>query len=236
MIASIGAFFFRYREAFFPFVFLLVFLPGPRIFADPLVAAAAGFAITFLGQLVRILTIGLRYVIRGGRQRRVYAEDLVTDGLFAHCRNPMYVGNLLILVGFAVASNSWTCVSVAIPFFTFVYVAIVAAEELYLREKFGDGFATYTRSVPRWVPRLQGLRATLAESQFHWRRVLVKEYGTMCGWIIGICAISLWHVWQAELVDERAHAVQAMFVVIGVTAVFWIVIRVMKKRHTLVAD
>jgi hypothetical protein len=148
----------------------------------------------------------------------------------------MYVGNLLILVGFAVASNTWTCAAIAIPFFTFAYVAIVAAEELYLQEKFGEGFTTYTQSVPRWIPRLQGMRATLAESQFHWRRVLVKEYGTVCGWIIGICAISLWHLWQAELLVERAAAVDAMSVVIGVTMLFWVVIRVIKKSHTIVAD
>ena len=235
-MADIGAFFFRFRNAIFPVAFFLVFLSGPRIFADPLVAAAAGFAITFLGQLVRILTIGLRYVIRGGRHRRVYAEDLVTDGLFAHCRNPMYVGNLLILTGFAVASNTWTCAAIAIPFFTFAYVAIVAAEERYLREKFGEGFTTYTQSVPRWIPRLQGLQATLAESQFHWRRVLVKEYPTVCGWIIGICVIALWHLRQSQQLSERAHAVDALLVVMVVTAILWVLMRVLKKSHTLVAD
>ena len=235
-MAAIGEFFFRFRNAIFPVAFLLVFLSGPRIFADPLVAAAAGFAITLLGQLVRILTIGLRYVIRGGRHRRVYAEDLVTDGLFAHCRNPMYVGNLLILVGVAVASNSWICVTVAIPLFTFVYVAIVAAEERYLREKFGEGFVKYTRDVPRWIPRLRGLRATLAESQFHWRRVLVKEYGTPVGWIGGICVICLWNLRQAQQLSERALAVDALLVVLVVTALLWVLMRVLKKSHTLVAD
>jgi hypothetical protein len=82
----------------------------------------------------------------------VYAEDLVTSGV-AHCRNPMYVGNLLMLAGVAMGSNSWTCVLVAIPVFTFVYMAIVAAEETFLRDKFGAAFDGYTRDVPRWIPR-----------------------------------------------------------------------------------
>jgi protein-S-isoprenylcysteine O-methyltransferase Ste14 len=236
MMAAIGTFFFQYRNAVFPFAFLLVLLPGPRLFPDALVAAAVGAAIAFLGQLVRGLTIGLRYVIRGGKNRRVYAEDLVTDGLYGHTRNPMYVGNLLILAGVAVASNSWGCVGIAIPLFTFVYIAIVAAEERYLRDKFGDGFAAYTREVPRWLLRLQGLRATLAESQFRWRRVLVKEYGTPTGWILGICVIALWNLWQTEQLEARANAVEGLIIVMIATALFWLVARALKKSRTLVAD
>ena len=236
MMAAIGTFFFQYRNAVFPFAFLLVLLPGPRLFPDALVAAAVGAAIAFLGQLVRGLTIGLRYVIRGGKNRRVYAEDLVTDGLYGHTRNPMYVGNLLILAGVAVASNSWGCVGIAIPLFAFVYIAIVAAEERYLRDKFGDGFAAYTREVPRWLLRLQGLRATLAKSQFRWRRVLVKEYGTPTGWILGICVIALWNLWQTEQLEARANAVEGLIIVMIATALFWLVARALKKSRTLVAD
>jgi hypothetical protein len=46
-----------------------------------------GFVISLVGQLVRILTIGLDYIKRGGKKKTVYAEKLVTTGIFAHCRN-----------------------------------------------------------------------------------------------------------------------------------------------------
>ena len=46
-----------------------------------------------------MLTIGYEYIVRGGRQGKVYAEDLVQGGVFAHSRNPLYLGNLLIIVG-----------------------------------------------------------------------------------------------------------------------------------------
>src|SRR5678815_5444661 len=68
--------------------------------------ALAGLLIALSGQVLRAVTIGLEYIIRGGRNRQVYAEKLVTGGMFAHCRNPLYVGNFLVLVGLGVASCS----------------------------------------------------------------------------------------------------------------------------------
>ena len=95
---------------------------------------------------MRAGTIGLVYIIRGGKNRRVYAKDLVTEGVYAHSRNPMYVGNVLILSGVAITSNCWTTVLVAMPVTAFVYRAIVAAEENYLRGKFGPAFDDYCRT------------------------------------------------------------------------------------------
>ncbi len=122
-------------------------------------------------------------LIRGGRNRRVYAEDLVTDGLYGHCRNPMYVGNLLMITGVAITSNSRWCVVIVVPLFTFLYVGIIAAEERYLAEKFGGQFQAYCQRVPGLASRLSGLGDTLGRMEFHWRRLLVKEYGTVCGWV-----------------------------------------------------
>ncbi len=235
-MVAIGNFFFHFRNALFPVAFLLVLLPGQRLFGDSLHAAAAGLLVAFAGQFVRAATIGLRYIIRGGKNRRVYAEDLVTEGIYSHSRNPMYVGNLLILAGVAIASNSWTCVAVAVPLFVFIYLAIVAAEEAYLRQKFGPAFDAYTRDVPRWLLRIRGLGATLAESEFHWRRVLVKEYGTPTGWLMGIGVIALWNLWRENAIAERQGAVRAVIASMIVVAVFWGVARFMKKSRTIVAD
>ena len=145
MLARIGDFLFRFRNLIFPLCLPLALLPGPPLFGNVLVAAALGFLIAAMGEAVRACTIGLQYIVRGGKDRRVYAKDLVTGGLYAHTRNPMYVGNMLILIGLAVASNSWTCVAVAIPFYAFVCAAIVAAEERYLQGRFGAGFDALSR-------------------------------------------------------------------------------------------
>jgi protein-S-isoprenylcysteine O-methyltransferase Ste14 len=106
MLQKIGNFLFKYRTIVFPLFLPLALLPSPTLFDRPVIAAAIGFALAALGEAVRVSTIGMQYIVRGGRDRRVYAKDLVTGGFYAHTRNPMYVGNVLILVGLAVASNS----------------------------------------------------------------------------------------------------------------------------------
>jgi protein-S-isoprenylcysteine O-methyltransferase Ste14 len=232
-----GNFWFHWRNTLFPFAFLLVFVPGPPLFRTPFAAALAGFAVAGLGQFVRAFTIGFRYVIRGGRNRRVYAEDLVTDGLYHHVRNPMYVGNLLIMCGVALASNSWGCLLVAVPLFLGIYAAIVAAEEDFLRSRFGAAFDAYCRDVPRWIPRFAGLGETLRGMKFHWRRVIVKEYGTPLGWVCGVCLLALWNEWYPDRSFAGEHAiVRDLLLVMGVMIVAWALAWYLKKSRTLVAD
>jgi protein-S-isoprenylcysteine O-methyltransferase Ste14 len=232
-----GNFWFHWRNALFPFAFLLVFLPGPRVFASPVTAAVLGFAIAGLGQFVRAFTIGFKYVIRGGRNRRVYAENLVTEGLYRHVRNPMYVGNLLILFGVSFASNSWGCVLVAIPLFLFIYAAIVAAEEHFLRSKFGPAFDEFCRDVPRWFPRVAGLGETLGGMRFHWRRVVVKEYGTPLGWVLGVCVLGIWNLWYPDhSFAGDAALVHDFLAVMGVMVFVWAIALYLKRSRRLVAD
>jgi protein-S-isoprenylcysteine O-methyltransferase Ste14 len=233
-MTRLGHFLFRYRNALFPLAFALVFLGGPRLFADPVTALGIGAVFAALGETVRVLTIGLEYIIRGGRQRRVYAKDLVTEGLYAHSRNPMYVGNLLVLTGVALASNSLACVAIALPLFTFFHICIVAAEEEFLHATFGAVYEAYARDVPRWVPRLRGLGTTWRVSTFHWRRVLMKEYGTACALFGGLCVLGLVQVSQ---LDGRHVYYRALLVTMLVTAaIAWIGAWSLKRSHVIVAD
>jgi protein-S-isoprenylcysteine O-methyltransferase Ste14 len=236
MLTAAGNFLFRYRNSLFPIACVLLFLPGPDPFPDPLQAAAFGAVIAALGQIVRAATIGLRYVIRGGQNRRVYAEDLVTDGIYSHTRNPMYVGNLLIMIGVAIASNSWVTIAVAVPLGLFMYASIVAAEEDYLQQRFGAAFTAYCRDVPRWVPRLTGLTTTLRSMQFRWRRVIAKEYGTPFGWISVLVLIALYNVWMSGRWDARSEDIWHLELILLITTVVWAVAFILKRRGTLVAD
>ena len=236
MLTAAGNFLFRYRNSLFPIACVLLFLPGPDPFPDPLQAAAIGAVVAALGQIVRALTIGLRYVIRGGRGRRVYAEDLVTEGIYSHTRNPMYVGNLLIMIGIAIASNSWVTIAVAVPLGLFMYASIVAAEEDYLQQRFGAAFSAYCRDVPRWFPRLTGLATTLRSMQFRWRRVLAKEYGTPFGWISVLVLVSLYNLWMSGQWDARQEDIWHLELILLITTVVWAVAFILKRRGTLVAD
>src|SRR5436190_21364890 len=156
---KIGNFFFKYRNILFIFLYLLLFIPSPDLFSPEVFGPSyyiwpiiIGLLITVTGQAIRGATIGLAYIVRGGKEGKVYAEDLVTSGIFNHCRNPLYVGNVLMLFGVGVLSNSLLYVAVFIPFFLFVYQAIVLAEENFLRKKFGARYDQYTKSINRWLP------------------------------------------------------------------------------------
>jgi protein-S-isoprenylcysteine O-methyltransferase Ste14 len=234
-MVPIGNFFFRYRNGLVPLACLLVLLPSPNLFANPWIAAGVGFVVALAGQALRIATIGFEYVVRGGRKRRVYAEELVTRGLYRFSRNPMYVGNLLILGGLAIASNTWVCALIAAPLFIFVYVAIVAAEEQYLRSRFGEQFDRYCRAVPRWLPSLRALPDLGAHGRFRWKRVLIKEYGTPVGWISMLLAVLLWQLHRDA--DRAAYAGELTILVLyGALLVVYLCVRHLKLSRHLVAD
>jgi protein-S-isoprenylcysteine O-methyltransferase Ste14 len=86
-------------------------------------------------------------------------RELTQTGPYAHVRNPLYLGSVLIAFGFAFALLSWPVALVLAIGFLVVYVPVIASEERYLRATFPD-FDGYCKRVPRLVPRLtSGIRA-----------------------------------------------------------------------------
>ena len=79
--------------------------------------------------------------------------ELTQTGPYAHTRNPLYLGSMLIAAGFAVALMSWPLAVVLAAGFAAIYVPVIAGEEKFLRATFSD-FEEYCRRVPRVIPRL----------------------------------------------------------------------------------
>jgi len=233
MMIRIGNFLFRYRNGLFPAVYLLLFLQGRPLFTDYRLAALLGFFVASMGQLVRAVTVGLEYIIRGGRNRQVYAEQLVQGGVYAYCRNPMYVGNGLIVLGIGLASNSWLFMGVALPFFAFAYWAIVAAEENYLRQKFGKQFDDYCQRVNRFLPSVPAGGQQPGVARFNWRRVITAEYGSAYIWIAGLLLVSLKNAWLANCLTAHRPLVQSLLVSLVAVMLAYVVARVLKKSGLL---
>jgi protein-S-isoprenylcysteine O-methyltransferase Ste14 len=80
-------------------------------------------------------------------------RELTVTGPYAHTRNPLYLGSMLIAAGFAVALMSWAVALLLAGGFALVYVPVIASEEEFLRGTFG-GFDEYCRQVPRLIPRV----------------------------------------------------------------------------------
>lgn len=241
LLVGWGNVLFKLRDGLFPAVLVLLVVlskpvwPGGSQRADDLLDLA-GILIALAGQVLRAAVVGTVYIIRGGKDRKVYAEGLVTGGFFAHCRNPLYVGNVLILLGLFTIWNGVVAWAVGAPFFLLGYVAIVAAEESFLRGKFGEEFDAYCARVPRWIPDFRGLGASLAGMRFNRARLVIKEYGSTAYWMAGAAALLLGDSLSHQPWDARPVYHAACVAAIPVIAVFWGIARWLKKSGRLKED
>lgn len=150
-MSNISSLAFKYRS-YTPIPFLILMF----IFQEstPL-TLVIGFAIALIGELIRFLGVswaGSETRTTGG----VGGTFLVISGPFAHVRNPLYVGNILLYFGLGIMSFAlFPYLQIgAIIFFLFQYYFIVSEEEKYLLEKFKDDYKDYCKNVPPFFPRI----------------------------------------------------------------------------------
>jgi len=179
------------------------------------------------------LTIGLAYIVRGGRQGRIYAKGLVSEGIYAHCRNPMYLGNILIVLGFAFVADTWPFYLIGVPLFLFIYLSITKAEENYLLKEFGDAYRAYMRNVPRFIPRLKGLISTIRSMQFRWKRLVSSEYGTTFGWIAGVIFLTMKNIVIAQGLSGGLSELQGLSIAFAAFLSLYLTARYLKKTDRL---
>lgn len=237
---AIGNFFFKYRNILFIVLYLALFIPSPPLFSEGKFGEGyfwwpigLGLLITFKGQFIRALTIGLAYIVRGGKDGKVYAEGLVTEGVFAHCRNPLYVGNILMLAGVGILANSFWYVVIVIPLFLFIYQAIVLAEEHFLQNKFGNSFIQYCQKVPRWWFRINGFFKTISGMHYNWKRYVLKEHTTFFIWLTGIILIILFKYPHLTQHDPQLR-LNILTWIIPILGLAYALIRYLKKSGKLV--
>ena len=89
----------------------------------------------------------------GGPGMDTPPERLVTSGPFAWCRNPMYLGHMIFLVGLTLSLQS--ALAAAITGWTIVWFQFrVRRDERRLAERFGPAYLDYKARVRRWIPGL----------------------------------------------------------------------------------
>ena len=80
------------------------------------------------------------------------SSELVTQGPYSISRNPLYFFSFIGLIGIGLATETFTLTLVLIAFFVLVYPAVIAGEEAFLQEKFGEPYLEYCRRTPRFFP------------------------------------------------------------------------------------
>jgi protein-S-isoprenylcysteine O-methyltransferase Ste14 len=107
-------------------------------------------------------------------------ESLATSGPYAYTRNPLYLGSLLMGLGFAVAARSWWVGVALVVMFFAIYVPVIRDEEAFLRRTFSE-FEEYAQRVPRMFPRLTHAPGE-ASPGFSWDLYLKhREYNALLG-------------------------------------------------------
>jgi len=236
-----GDFFFKYRDFLFPVVFLVLaagfrpWIPAGEARYD-LLMDALGIGLAVAGQGLRAAVIGFAYIKRGGKDKKVYADDLVVEGFFAHARNPLYVGNLLVLFGLIVVHGAPGFVLLGGAFYLFAYRCIVAAEERFLLGKFGAQYEQYCREVNRFLISFRGLGKTLAGMEYDWRRVLRKEYGSTFTWVAAVLALLIYERWANFGLEAERGAIMGIGAMGVPLLVAYVIVRVLKKKRLLGRD
>jgi protein-S-isoprenylcysteine O-methyltransferase Ste14 len=236
-VIALGNVCFSYRNYLAPIAFgVVAVLSPPR----PFLGArgldrwwdVAGIAVALAGQSLRVLVIGLAYIKRGGRNKRIAADRLVVDGIFAHVRHPLYVGNFLLLVGLMMVWHSPLGYAMAAGLALGLF-SMARAEEAFLGGKFGAEYAAYCAGVPRFVPRFHGLGSTLSRFSFDWKRVVRKEYGTTLSWTTTAVALLALERIHWDGLAGAAPALRALMSAWLVLAALWSAARWMKRTHRL---
>jgi protein-S-isoprenylcysteine O-methyltransferase Ste14 len=150
---------------------------------------AAGVAVTALGELLRLW--GVHHIGAISRTRSDRLGPLVASGPFARLRNPLYLGNIAVWVGFALTARLVWLAPAIVLLLGLEYHAIVRWEERLLETRMGESYREYASRVPRWIPRRnRGGRGERKENKpsafsavpsgsFSWRETLFSERGTL---------------------------------------------------------
>jgi protein-S-isoprenylcysteine O-methyltransferase Ste14 len=192
-MSNIANKFFKYRSYTpIPFLILMFLYENANVWSLLL-----GFIIALTGELIRFWGVSW-----AGSETRttgsVGGSYLIISGPFAHVRNPLYVGNILMYTGLGIMSFSIFpyLQIVALIFFFIQYYSIIKEEEGYLRKTYGKSYEDYTKNVPRLIPRLTAYKAQNVEQPpFDSKDGLKSEKRTLQAFtIVSITIILIWYI------------------------------------------
>lgn len=130
----------------------------------------------WIGMAVAAVGLALRALASGHVKKN---RELTMTGPYAYVRNPLYLGSIIIGIGFAIAARDIWIGMVLVVFFLAIYLPVIRDEQNYLRRHF-SGYAEYTRQVPSLVPRALRFRGLTQgfSRELYFRH---REYNALLG-------------------------------------------------------
>ncbi len=174
----------------------------PRIARRIRVPLGFALAVVFLwlaAPTLISLALGLPLILAGLALRAAASghvrkdAELTTTGPYRYTRNPLYLGSLLIAVGFALAARNWWIAALLVILFFVIYLPVIRSEEDFLRQHF-PGFTDYERDVPRLLPRVPA-RSTGAGAFSRALYLQHREYNAAIGAVALLAALLVKLLW-----------------------------------------
>ena len=192
--AQIGAVLFRHR-GWLPLLFLGIplIMPGST---SPF-RWETGLALIVIGEAIRLAGVAAAGSVTRRRSRNV--QRLVTYGIFAWSRNPLYNGNFLIWIGFVTISGVLWFLPIAVLLFAIEYELIVRYEEGVLESIFGRDYLDYKNETPRWIPRPP--KGVHHAGEYHWREAFRSEISTFLQYAVLLLAFWI----KSQVVDGNVQ-------------------------------
>jgi protein-S-isoprenylcysteine O-methyltransferase Ste14 len=145
----------------------------------------SGFAIAVCGLILRAYAAGH---LRKHKQ-------LAVSGPYAFTRNPLYLGSVLLAVGFSVASHSWISAVLLAVYLSVFYPAVIRREQTELNLLYGDAFVEYAARVPPFWPRLSP--GTVSAERFSWPLYRQnREYEAAIGLVVAMAILWGIMIWR----------------------------------------
>jgi len=179
--AQIGAVLFRHR-GWLPLLFLGIPLVMPGS-TSPF-RWDVGLALIIIGEAIRLAGVAAAGTATRRRSRNV--QRLVSYGIFAWVRNPLYVGNFLIWIGFVTISGVLWFLPAAVLLFAVEYELIVRYEEGVLESIFGREYLDYKSCTPRWIPKPP--KGEVPPGEYHWGEAFRSEISTFLQYAVLLLA------------------------------------------------
>lgn len=185
--------------------------------------------LSFLGLLIRVLTVGHTPARTSGRNtREQIAETLNTTGIYSTVRHPLYLGNFLIGLGLAAITLNIWFVSVYVLAFWLYYERIMLAEEAFLRSRFGDRFNAWAQVTPAFIPYPANYIPPAL--RFSLRNVLRREHSAL----LQIAVVGFLLKFCGDAVDSGRIVISIGWcMLLGAATVLWAVLRGLKKHTAL---
>ena len=139
-----------------------------------------GAGIALLGVVLRAWSAGHLYK----------NQKIATSGPYAYTRNPLYLGSLIIGLGFCVIAGSLIISIVFVTLFAALYIPVMQQERNDLRTAFGQDYLRYEKNVPLFFPRPLGSSLSTNEFRFH-QYLANKEYEALLGYLGALAILIL---------------------------------------------